>query len=54
MKTALQTSPASSRLCQPMRMFAMAASVVAGKPIGLGDPEKLTALSPGAPHMTAG
>ena len=54
MKTALQTSPASSRLCQPMRMFAMAASVVAGKPIGLGDHETLTDLSPRAPHMTPG
>jgi len=28
-----------------VRMFAMAASVMAGKPIGLGDHEKLTALS---------
>ena len=28
-----------------VRMFAMAASVVAGKPIGLGEHEKLTALS---------
>ena len=37
-----------------VRMFAMAASVVAGKPIGLGDHETLTDLSPRAPHMTPG
>ncbi len=29
-----------------VRMFAMAASVVAGKPIGMGDHDTLTDLSP--------
>lgn len=37
-----------------VRMVAMAASMVTGKPIGMGEHDTLTALSPRAPHPVSG